>query len=699
MPTNNNTEDPLAPVLHIGAFVNSNVGQPSLVQPAFPPSLLDLGAPALLPDPEQTRSHILLLMLAPRGVVEVRALGVRRSSYGAPYVESGYFDDPDAAATAAGDVTMQATGVYVTLNPPNPALLARGANRLSRAERGATTSDGEIAERQFMVVDVDSVRPSGICATDAERESARIVARAVRDDVIARGGSQPAIVDTGNGFQLSFAIEEPADDSDLVKRCLHAFDALHSTRQAKVDTTCCNASRIVRLAGTLNRKGDSTADRPHRMARLIGAPASMSPLSHALLVQLASEAPAPPMPASRTAGSSRTPSPASRVSSVPLASTQGSPAPLARGFDLCSWLSKHFPEAEGPVDWHAPDGGVGRRWTLPVCPWNSDHTDSARVVQLASGALSAGCFHDSCVGKGWHDLRALAEGHEPVSPHADLSRSIVAMIQGDDRLLRLFRGQGRCGDGTAGAYDFALASALVERGIRDPDDLATAIAKRPVYALEPPVDDHLSGIVHRALQRHEEAGAAAADFTRRISKVRIYETRPPSYGFVIDGVEATLTHAEMETPKGCERRLGEQLHQVVSLGLKPKEWRDWINLLLRGAERVPMPADASPEAALRLGLADHIAGAPLLRCDDQIDVAFHQLATAHVLEVGDRRWVKLAVLQRVAREVFADARPSNALARVLKQGGWEYRELRVGSHGGVGLWSPPPGTGTGGPNE
>jgi hypothetical protein len=45
-----------------------------------------------------------------------------------------------------------------------------------------------------------------------------------------------------------------------------------------------------------------------------------------------------------------------------------------------------------------------------ICPWNSAHTNqSAYIVQLASGAIAAGCHHASCAEKGWHDLRDTVE--------------------------------------------------------------------------------------------------------------------------------------------------------------------------------------------------------------------------------------------------------------------------------------------------
>ena len=52
----------------------------------------------------------------------------------------------------------------------------------------------------------------------------------------------------------------------------------------------------------------------------------------------------------------------------------------------------------------------GRKWVLPVCPWNPEHRNrSAYVVQFPSGAIAAGCHHNSCQGKGWPELRDVVE--------------------------------------------------------------------------------------------------------------------------------------------------------------------------------------------------------------------------------------------------------------------------------------------------
>ncbi|WP_175020539.1 hypothetical protein [Methanogenium cariaci] len=82
-------------------------------------------------------------------------------------MHSGYFTDHDLMAerAAAMDAFRDITGVYVTLNEVNPALLSRRANRvkqrLSRSD--ATTADADIIRRRWLPpIDFDPpVRPSG----------------------------------------------------------------------------------------------------------------------------------------------------------------------------------------------------------------------------------------------------------------------------------------------------------------------------------------------------------------------------------------------------------------------------------------------------------------------------------------------------------------------------------------------------------
>ncbi len=85
---------------------------------------------------------------APDQVVELRALNVV-SAGRRPVTLSGYFDDFEGLATAAAGIR-NAQGVYITLNPPAPAVLARCANRVRVAGAGAATSDADIIARRWL---------------------------------------------------------------------------------------------------------------------------------------------------------------------------------------------------------------------------------------------------------------------------------------------------------------------------------------------------------------------------------------------------------------------------------------------------------------------------------------------------------------------------------------------------------------------
>lgn len=212
-------------------------------------------------------------------VIELRALEVPQR-WGGPKTFSGFFDLAltDRFLTAVWSLLSlppdeQPEGIYVTMNPVNPALLARANNRLRpEGKKKISATDKDTDRRRWLVVDVDPVRPANVSATDDEKAAARKVLDGIREDLNARGWPGPMVVDSGNGFHLWYPIGLPADDGGLVERTLKALAARHDTTAAKVDTSLFNASRIIKLPGTWARKGDSIPNRPHRMARVLEVP-------------------------------------------------------------------------------------------------------------------------------------------------------------------------------------------------------------------------------------------------------------------------------------------------------------------------------------------------------------------------------------------------------------------------------------------
>jgi len=323
----------------------------------------------------------LRLLLEPGATVELRVPKAGRAR-----VISGYFDDPQAMAREATRLDGRHPGIYFTCNPVKPALLARASNRVvEHAE--LTTNDHDVARRRWLPIDLDPVRPAGICATDSEHQAAIDKAHQVAAFLAGQGWPRPVLVDSGNGAYVLMRVDLPNDEAsrELLHRCLEALALRFDDAAVHVDTTMANAARIIRVPGTRNAKGDSTSDRPHRAAQLLEAPDPLHVVSVQQLQALAATLP-PPEPASRN-GRRR--------------------SEEAGTFDLEAFIDKHL-----EVHHHGPWQQGGYRWILRICPFNSDHTaQEAFVARRPGGAIVAGCHHHSCTWR-WPDLRERFD-HKP----------------------------------------------------------------------------------------------------------------------------------------------------------------------------------------------------------------------------------------------------------------------------------------------
>ena len=193
-------------------------------------------------------------------------------------VISGYFDDYKKLAdeieqwSGVDDIA----GVYYCINPVDPALLARAANR-ARTYAKLTTKDEDIACRRWLLIDCDPNRPAGISSTDNEKQLAFEKGKVICAYLRESGWPEPLIADSANGFHLLYRVDLPnnKEASVLVQNCLNALSDRFSDKDnrngVKVDTTVGNAARIVKAYGSLGAKGDSIIDRPHRFSRLLRA--------------------------------------------------------------------------------------------------------------------------------------------------------------------------------------------------------------------------------------------------------------------------------------------------------------------------------------------------------------------------------------------------------------------------------------------
>ena len=137
-----------------------------------------------------------------------------------------------------------------------------------------SASDLDVEKRNWMLIDIDPQRPSGVSATDAEKEQARRVSLDICSHLTDRGWPQPIWVDSGNGYHLLYGVDLPRDDGGRIRTILALLAERFDTAAVKVDRSVHNPARICKLPGTLARKGAHTPDRPHRRAKILEGPSS-----------------------------------------------------------------------------------------------------------------------------------------------------------------------------------------------------------------------------------------------------------------------------------------------------------------------------------------------------------------------------------------------------------------------------------------
>ncbi len=300
----------------------------------------------------------------------------RHNQFG--HTASGYFSDPARLADAVTSWDGQAANVYITLNPVLRALLSRAAERIrSKAEH--TTSDADVVERRWLMLDIDPVRPAGISSTDAELAAAHEVAERATSFLGAAGWPDPLVVMSGNGYQILYRVDLPNDAASLalVQTVLDVVAAHCDTAAVHIDRSVANAARLAALVGTRKVKGDALTDRPHRLVRLERTPSVLSAVPPSCLEDVA------------------------RLAQPKDASLGGTQAtPRTRLADLLAAIgieSRVQPPDSAGIVWYG----------LEHCPFHSDGRPyECGVGEAPDGRFTGKCFHPEGAGKGWQEFKA-----------------------------------------------------------------------------------------------------------------------------------------------------------------------------------------------------------------------------------------------------------------------------------------------------
>lgn len=325
-------------------------------------------------------------LIGPDQVTELRALHVQHGRE-RPHTVSGFFDARNLSLMAerALSLSEKSRGVYFTLNPLREDILARCANRTAYGEEGKLAKDKDVIRRRWLLIDADAVRDPHISSTSAEKAEAARVIEAVRADLTKRGWPQPIFGDSGNGYHLFFAIDLPTDDGGLVARSLKALATAYDTPSVHIDQSVHNPARICKLPGTIARKGDSVALRPHRRAVLMEIPEQgVQVVPGELLEALAAQAPMPTV------------------------------SPASNGFHAAKGGFRHRLLVERWLQdrgiafrvKNQPDSRGRTVYVLQHCPFDRGHGDpDSCIMQSPDGSLSGHCFHASCAGRGWQEFK------------------------------------------------------------------------------------------------------------------------------------------------------------------------------------------------------------------------------------------------------------------------------------------------------
>ena len=327
-------------------------------------------------------------------VFEIRILEPKKTEQRwIPKVLAGYFDNKGKAIEALQSLNLEsAKGIYVTLNPIEPSLLARSCNKFMESKGSDSTADKNIIARRWLLIDCDPQRPSGISASDEEKELSYQRILGVEAFLEEQGWPEPVLADSGNGFHLLYRIDLPAD-SDQVEKCLEALAHRFSDNNAKIDVSVHNPARILKLYGTSASKGDHCPDinRPHRMSKILRQPELLEVVPTDLLSNQSRKV---------EDASTSLPQPEHRLfkaNNKSMWNRQGVESFIHQYLSHCN---------PGKVQIYED----GYKWVLAACPFNPAHTNhSAVITYRGDGIIGFRCLHDGCRGHDWKALRAKFE--------------------------------------------------------------------------------------------------------------------------------------------------------------------------------------------------------------------------------------------------------------------------------------------------
>ena len=305
-------------------------------------------------------------------LVEIRAID---PTGGGKKIYSGYFKDIETLIQAIQPYDY--CQLYFTLNKINEACYNR-IQRDNMVKGAISTSAGDIVGRDWCLIDIDVVRPSGTNASDAEVETAKRVANNVCNFLRDAGFTPPVVCLSGNGVHLLIRqnMANTEKNTETMKKFLQVLDMLFSAGGAHIDCAPFDPNRICKLYGCISRKGVNSPDRPQRLSTIVSIPEEIKPTPNEYFEKVAAMLPEQEKP--------------SRFNNYSV-----------EKFDIEAFIAQHGIRIAKRQRFSA-----GEKLVLEECPFCSEHKapDSAIFV-LDNGAIGFKCLHNSCQQYTWRDVR------------------------------------------------------------------------------------------------------------------------------------------------------------------------------------------------------------------------------------------------------------------------------------------------------
>ena len=222
------------------------------------------------------------LLHKPGDIIEIRSIDPKP-------VVSGYFR-VGSERLASELAKYPKRTFYQTMNHLKNACYAREQCERLVERPKETTTDTDINGYDWILIDADPVRPSGVSSSREEKDAARLVSASVMKKLMSMGFSEPVVADSGNGYHLLFRIHANADQKQIIADFLSVLDMWFSTEAVKIDTAVFNPARITKLYGTTARKGADIPERPHRPSSILRVPKEIQETSMTLVENIATEA-------------------------------------------------------------------------------------------------------------------------------------------------------------------------------------------------------------------------------------------------------------------------------------------------------------------------------------------------------------------------------------------------------------------------